>query len=755
MFVFFYLFKGPPQEIGQDHFRCISQSLSNLTCSWDAPETGVKTKYSLTMLYLNVLDYSTCPTKINSTACLFTLYDAKPYRIGEANLSFKLFASNEFGNLTQSFKINHYQIIKPAEPQNFSVTFHNSTSVMLSWIHPKGLQYERPILSDLRYQLTILRNSNKSKPNITIIDDIYDVDHYHVSNLIPNTQYKIKLRCRMKGSIGDQFWSPFSVIDIKTEPDIPFFSPSIEANSFYNVITDNGSRDVTIFSNPVDVIHHNAHDFKYKILLTKLDDSSVQSLNYDYNTFKYKFSNLLCNTSYKFEIRSQNAKGISQKSDQLLIERCSSLIDKPKYTMAVVNEKSLTLYWSSLPSIKLPNLSFTVHWCKSLRSGPSCIEPLSSLNLNSSSITSVTLNLEPMSDLKVAISVNSQNHSSGLKWFDCIQSNHSLLSSDQFKHFDLKAINSDSIEASWMLQCPSLALFISQFEVLYCKLVKTPICSNITLHSSDSQILIENLDSSTVYAISLKAYTKFGQISSMTKTVKTQISVTAISIIFLLALIFVVFLLIVLYLSIFCLRQRLKHEKEIKEEIKTHWVPKMPAKLRGIDSDLLLNPLCQENHPKLPNQYENRQYMNTNKTDSNSNILTSTSLSSPSSSHSSSSSSSQEVILSSNVQNSESHCKIGKSIKGYVCESEDSGYQTKASTTTESVNESEERNEEEEEVENDDYVIDAVDKQKSTGGYIMTSFNISNDSNSNYNFNIDYQEFVPSCSKPYNDYVLQ
>ena len=171
------------------------------------------------MLYLNSIPYSKCPTKLNSTACLFTLRDPYPYRIGDPNLSFNLTASNKFGNFSEIFRIDHYKIIRPGIPQNFSSTFHNSTSIFVSWVHSKGLQYERLILPDLRYQLTITQLSAHSQPNVSIIDNIYNLSNYEINNLIPNTMYEIKLRCRIRKAIGDHFWSPFVTINVETNSD--------------------------------------------------------------------------------------------------------------------------------------------------------------------------------------------------------------------------------------------------------------------------------------------------------------------------------------------------------------------------------------------------------------------------------------------------------------------------------------------------------------------------------------------------------
>uniref|UniRef100_T1K4K2 Fibronectin type-III domain-containing protein n=1 Tax=Tetranychus urticae TaxID=32264 RepID=T1K4K2_TETUR len=187
-----------------------------------------------------------------------------------------------------------------------------------------------------------------------------------------------------------------------------------------------------------------------------------------------------------------------------------------------------------------------------------------------------------------------------------------LSSKNRIKRFDLISISSSSIKVTWALDCPALSYFIQKYQIQFCR-ADRPCSETLTIIDVEKKAVaveIDDLTPGTTYNFTLHALTDTGQeIESPMRTFETKIDSTSLIFTILIIIAGVITILLVVYSLFVCSMRKRKDQKELKKAVDSNWIPKMPSRLKG-DANILLNPLCRETR----NEYENKEYMNADST---------------------------------------------------------------------------------------------------------------------------------------------
>ncbi|XP_053213628.1 uncharacterized protein LOC128396990 [Panonychus citri] len=490
--------------------------------------------------------------------------------------------------------------------------------------------------------------------------------YYNITNLIPFTRYNIEIRCRFKTNVASGQWSDATLGSIETRPDVPYLYPILQPGGFELVEKDSHKQDVVIYFNKVDKININGPNFTYVIKIiplsvitnTSLDSIQSSALSLSYSSPSYSqssmisselvgnvgqklspskpcklslsvktekpiiehvpegefdsctFENLNTSFDYKIEMLSYNSLGFSSGSSVMIVPGNSMNKIHPgvdQFYAINWSGDNYTLFWkvSSTKSIK----RFTIFWCEVIDDLPQCDFNLDYIHIpENETSTHLEINL---TEVKFGISVIDYNYglSSGIKWANCIENDGPYLKvKNRFKRFNIVSDGSNSIRVTWKLDCPALGHFIDHYEISYCQMdspcIKTFTNNNIS--RSSYEYTIEDLKSSTVYNVTIRAVTIRGEIlESPTITVETKINIFSFAFGVLVMVIGILVTLLMVYSLFLCTIKKRKDERALKESVDSNWIPKMPSRLKG-DANILLNPLARETR----NEYENKEYMN-------------------------------------------------------------------------------------------------------------------------------------------------
>ncbi|RWS16955.1 uncharacterized protein B4U79_16215 [Dinothrombium tinctorium] len=495
-----------PKAIDDSKFKCVSMHFRNLTCVWQPPYTGVDTTYNLSLYPYGPPTHETmCAVKLNQTACQWRIDTLPPYRLSPRQLIFKLKASNVFGHIEKYFFIDHYDIVVPLSPQEFSLEDVSTTTISLKWDHPPYIEHDFTARKFLKYEIQFrpIPNHRKSPPPYTIINIGNTLD-YTLIDLIPFTKYEIKLRCRMSNLSSSEKWSNFVQLTTSTKKDVPYISPKFTLGAYEISEMNYTHRKIKIYWSPVSEEHYNAPEFYYLLYFytPNKHSSTVHEVRVDPSHWTYSLP--LRNTDmYQFKIYSVNSEGHSSEFSTLVVDSQPRLPEKPRdVAVFYYGNMRYEVRWSG-ESNSHSVASYTVFWCSNLhRSG--CREPLSSKLVPASTQPAVLLNVTNDSTAYMfAVSANThKNTSSGLTWTACIIS-HFGDSLPPITEFSVEPTGFSTAQVKWKLPCPSAESVFESFEIYYCEWNEN-VCVNqdknlIVEGGRTNSALIEDLEPLKVY----------------------------------------------------------------------------------------------------------------------------------------------------------------------------------------------------------------------------------------------------------------
>ncbi|KAG8188105.1 hypothetical protein JTE90_002458 [Oedothorax gibbosus] len=452
------------------NFTCISHGYSNLTCTWVAPFNPVSTTYVLyDFLYNHEVLKRKCPVLVSS-GCQFRL-DTKPaYIQSQEFLNFIVIGNNSLGTSKQYFKLRHMEIIKPGLPHTTTEDV-SRTSLVLRLRAPQGLQ-NGEFSGGLMYSVRYYSISTKLDVYRTAIVEADSNAILKIENLVPDTQYRFEVQCRLS-FIGDSFhWSDTYNTTETTLPDVPYLAPVID-NSAFDTQPIAGNRTITLYWKAVPSEFENGNDLHY---IVKYHEHYVpkRSVRQIYgrlgnnvrvgNRTYYTFEHMDTNTAYMFNIIACNSIGCStNETGIIVVDKADKFLQGPKdITVVSYDQGSYDISWRSpFPTIT----NYTLFWCETLRVRPArCDGQLEWATVVNE--TSHKLYLPSNStNYQFAVASVQGRKTSGMVWAPC-----TVVYGVTYKirKIELVPKNSTSLKIRWSLKCEAEKKIIKEYAVYYC-----------------------------------------------------------------------------------------------------------------------------------------------------------------------------------------------------------------------------------------------------------------------------------------------
>ncbi|KAL6427265.1 hypothetical protein ACFW04_008687 [Cataglyphis niger] len=503
------------------NFTCTSYNWENITCTWETEKNYVQTSHDLMFKFnggrRGVRRYYPCPaenTKKNS--CSWTQYSSPMYRQTYENFTFIMFVHNQFGNISDVHRIDHFAQVIPAKPVNLSVINKTSNSATLYWELPFPLQSFPPgINHKIMYQ-----NQWDYKKDWEVI--IIDTDprlskrFFNLTGLkYANTVYDVRVYLKSAKAIGENMYSEPSVITFRTLPILPSFPPRTDIGSF-EIVENNGNRDIYLYWQMIPQYLENGDNFKYQINYVEENGHKITLEPIETTKAYAKFKGLSFN-NYRFKITSMNTVGINKNYTEIVIPSRDEMPHEPiAFTKMAFEGGLYELSWK--PPIMHKNIvNYTIFWCDNERDRPyQCTGYLNWTHV-SRNTTVYNITVDPDKVYQFAISANTNKGSSGMIWSSCTVIHTKVLG--KMKSVWINRIGSDFIEVGWKLDCSDRIGIVEGFKIYYCPIV-SPLdtkCKgpklNVTIKSYPPMIsgIVKNLTPYTTYMLEVTTVTKNGE----------------------------------------------------------------------------------------------------------------------------------------------------------------------------------------------------------------------------------------------------
>uniref|UniRef100_T1HH20 Fibronectin type-III domain-containing protein n=2 Tax=Rhodnius prolixus TaxID=13249 RepID=T1HH20_RHOPR len=144
----------PPSPV--QNFTCISRSWLSLNCSWVPVNNYIKTYYRLYYYEppKRKIQYH-CPgeTPFVRNYCVWNESSEPLYRAVLESLYFNMYIWNDLGNITTTYKIDHFAVVIPYKAVNLSLVEATSDSLCIEWERPLSLYtFPAGIVTRVMYQ---------------------------------------------------------------------------------------------------------------------------------------------------------------------------------------------------------------------------------------------------------------------------------------------------------------------------------------------------------------------------------------------------------------------------------------------------------------------------------------------------------------------------------------------------------------------------------------------------------------------------
>ncbi|KAM0725763.1 Cytokine receptor [Formica fusca] len=504
------------------NFTCISYNWENITCTWDTQKNFIQTTHELMFKFnggrRGARRFYPCPveyTKKNS--CSWTQYSSPMYRQTYENYTFVMYVHNQFGNVTDIHKIDHFAQVIPAKPMSLSVINKTSNSATLHWELPFPLQNFPPgVIHKVMYQN---QWDHKKDWKVIIIDTEPRLNrrYFNLTGLeYANTVYDVRVFLRSAKATGENMYSEPGVVTFRTLPTLPSFSPRTDIGSF-EIVENNGNRDIYLYWQMIPQYLENGDNFKYQVNYVEENGHKITLEPIETTKTYAKFKGLTFN-NYRFKIASMNKVGINKNYTEIVIPSRDEMPHEPiAFTKMAFEGGLYELSWK--PPIMHKNIAnYTIFWCDNERDRP--YQCTGYLNWTHVSMNTTVYNItvpDPDKVYQFAISANTNKGSSGMVWSSCTVIHTKVLG--KMKSVWINRIGSDFIEVGWKLDCSDRIGIVEGFKIYYCPIV-SPLdtkCKgpklNVTIKSYPPMIsgIVKHLTPYTTYMLGVTTVTKNGE----------------------------------------------------------------------------------------------------------------------------------------------------------------------------------------------------------------------------------------------------
>lgn len=425
---------GPDPE----HVNCISVDLNNLRCSWKKSEADKNN--TVPVLYSS---YFNCSPQLGLVAChnsdgdscSITEKDFHPNNICTFIIEVTVDATDCPVKRIYEYNINNTEIVKLSKPKIESVIVESRTitlTMCLSFDADLALTLIKTVLYEVSYRSeysldTINKTSSDPCINVTL------------SGLIPFTKYTITVRIKGPHTKGDRYWSdpvttndtrcntttvrlkgpeskgdiywsdPFSIY-YTTKAEIPDVLPKISAGGF-----SRHEESVYVYVKPISKQDRNSENATYQISICG------NKLNVPWENTTIRISNIISNSTCTIKIKTENDKGESRNTAQVVIPAADEARGIPKNIVAEKSHKDYIVMWDRNIIRKSKLKKIVVYWCRGDRLGHICKNAFNWTKVMRSQ-TNITLKglQENVDDWMFAVSYQYTNgYNTGMIFADC------------------------------------------------------------------------------------------------------------------------------------------------------------------------------------------------------------------------------------------------------------------------------------------------------------------------------------------------
>lgn len=515
-----------PSEITD--FSCVSHNFENLTCSWTAPQTYVKTNYSLTYrFHIKDTGYFSCPEikpsqSVDSRtkmSCFWNIHTDPYYRSFFDVYYFTLFAENEFGNTRLTYNFSHYANVIPGPPNDLTVIEKTTNSILLAWNIDFKMQHFPPgLVHRILYQCEFDTNKMWNSLDASVSPLKNSRYQFNLTGLrYPHALYDIRVSARSaKAHDLEGMWSRHASVITRIRSALPAAPPKLNMGSF-EVINGLMDRSIIIYWQHILRHEENGENVTYQFV-SVLEDQEERALSPIQVTNTYAIFDKLSLRSYKFTIATANEMGLSKNFSQIFVPSYDNKIPEPTDLFKIAFPDLIyELSWVPpvIPqgsTIKIDN--YTIFWCKNDKERPHrCLGYLQWLEIPPN-LTSYNVPVPTADIYQFAISANTKQGSSGMIWTSCsiIPMNGGV---GKMNNIYISRVGPTFIYLTWKLDCSDHVAAIKGFKIFYCpiKSPEEPVCRDeervLTISNPSAKNgNITNLEPYTTYVITVSAISK-------------------------------------------------------------------------------------------------------------------------------------------------------------------------------------------------------------------------------------------------------
>uniref|UniRef100_A0A182K5R5 Fibronectin type-III domain-containing protein n=1 Tax=Anopheles christyi TaxID=43041 RepID=A0A182K5R5_9DIPT len=496
-----------PREVKD--FKCRAPLWDkHMVCTFTPDPNSMSTTYELMFHFMPIIQNFSCKLETdnhtNQTKCIINADTG--YRHVNEKYFFVLTAKNQLGTLSQSFVINHFDVVVSHAPIGCVIEDVTSDSAVLKW--KKWYRYDgfnRNFICEVKL-LSIFDNNVWR----TVSNDGLKLNHREYTLPLRNlpyaaAPYDVRIRMRTNSTeAGEDMWSNHTSCLFDTLPRKPDMPPDVAIGGFEN----SNEHHLFVYWRELKNWQHNARSgFHYNITIIGHNGRIVEHLN---ATGGMIDRHHIADMNYTFIIRSANAEGISERHNEVFVPARKFRLEKPLIDKLLSDPGKFTLSWKPPTRTQSSITSYTVFWCNTTSNSPNDCN--GSINFTSVAANQTTFVLSDVgSTINFAVAANAGRVSSGMVWAACTATHKTDIG--KLKTIWISEMVSSSIHLKWKTECVDVAH--TGYIIYYCSILspRTLGCKEpeMTVNVTDKNqhhFQLENLHPYVTYKIEIAMYSE-------------------------------------------------------------------------------------------------------------------------------------------------------------------------------------------------------------------------------------------------------
>ncbi|KAI8433771.1 hypothetical protein MSG28_015746 [Choristoneura fumiferana] len=397
-------------------FKCISQNLDQMKCSWLRPKTIPLINQSLTYFVNGKTVNPPCHVVSDgnlSSCAWFASHGFPLYRQQLEKYLFKMKSCNSMGCIDEDFTIDHFSIVKPDKPTYLKVLRSGPHDVTLKWRIPNNMVDLLPggIEHRIEYQIAGIDDpSYFRKVDATYLPPKNRSYVFELTDLLSaHREYEVRIYIKPKKAKEEEFWSDYACKIFNTTSERPQRPPEIAAGAFHQMVYKN-HRLVNVFWSQLKKYEEAGANFTYKVVVSQGEKTETLFPE----TKNYISLVIATLDSLKVSVWSHNAIGTSNSYSYLYIPSLDTQTLLVKYfTMLKHINGTYELSWDRVNDID----NYTLFWCES-DTANICVDHINFTTLQPD-VIKYYIDLPQVNTYQFSLSANDGSVSSGMTWAEC------------------------------------------------------------------------------------------------------------------------------------------------------------------------------------------------------------------------------------------------------------------------------------------------------------------------------------------------